>query len=879
MKRISLRRMVAAPAAIGLVLTIPAPGATAQAVESWTVTAPANGVVATLARDTTAGTLTLAVSRQGRTLLSPAPVGIRTSTADLTRGLALAGSTSRLVSDQYTMTTGRQRSRASLMAETRFTFTGAGGARFDLLVRAAEDGVAYRYTLPTATTVLGEASAFTLPGSAAAWLLPYNPQYENNRVETTAAGAATGIFGYPSLFQVGDDYALLTESDVDGGYSGSRLRHDNGSTTYRVELADAQATSVTRTPWRTAIVGTLATVTESTLVDDLSAPARFQDTSWVRPGKVAWSWLSEHASPRDFERQKAYVDFAARNSWPYVLVDEGWSASWVPELTRYARAKGVDIILWFHWSGLDTAQKRQTTLPLVKSWGVAGVKIDFMESDTQARYRWYDDVLAHTARYQLMVNFHGSTIPHGLARTWPHVMSMEAVRGAENLPDPENNTVQPFTRNVAGSMDYTPVSLEVGTRKASIGHEMALAAVFESGWQHFADKPEAYDHFPNALRFLDQLPTVWDETRFVAGHPGDDTVLARRNGDRWFVGAIAAGGARTLRAPLGFLGNGQWLVDVSRDPVTPVRGDVVRSSSVLTRTATLAVDVPANGGFGAIICPATAGRTTCDGPIQQAPETSLTLAPTGTVDVARGPSIEVSGSFVVRSARTVRDVRFSPVLPSGWTLAGPPVTATVLTQGTTLTGRWRATANTTAPVGRVELPVVVEFTDPSLAPGRQRVHVESVVHAFVPPSGTVYLSDLPFESENNGWGSVERDRSNNDIPAGDGNPITIAGVTYAKGLGTHAASELTVYLGAHCTTFTASVGLDDETTSPGSVVFQVLDDGTLLRDTGVVRGDTAAVPLSVDVSGVRVLTLRVTDGGDGKNFDHADWAEAKITCG
>lgn len=134
---------------------------------------------------------------------------------------------------------------------------------------------------------------------------------------------------------------LLTEAAVDGRYAGSRLRHAAGTSGYAVELADERVrlAAGTPTPWRTAIIGELGTVTESTLVDDLADPARFEDTSWIRPGKVAWSWLSEHASPSNFARQKEYVNFAARNGWPYVLVDEGWSPQWVPELTRYARAR------------------------------------------------------------------------------------------------------------------------------------------------------------------------------------------------------------------------------------------------------------------------------------------------------------------------------------------------------------------------------------------------------------------------------------------------------------------------------------------------------------------------------------------------------------
>ncbi|MPZ83740.1 MAG: alpha-glucosidase [Actinophytocola sp.] len=855
-----------------LVGTAAATPATAAPPQRWTVAA--GGLTAQVSLD--GGSPRLGVTRHGRQVLAPAPVGLHTTGADLSTGLRLAGLSRRTVTDHYTMTTGKQLRRATRMTELRLSFVGGGahpGARLDLVVRVAPDGVAYRYETPAEVTITGEASAFTLPADAPAWLLPYNAWYEANRVATTASGAAAGDFGNPSLFQVGDDFAVLTESDVDGRYAGSRLRHAAGASTYQVALADAQVTT-RRTPWRTAIIGDLATVTESTLVDDLATPAKFHDTSWVHPGKVAWSWLSEHSSPSNYERQKDFVDFAARNDWPAVLVDEGWSADWVPDLVRYARARGVEILLWFHWNRLDTAEERDTVLPRVRSWGVAGVKLDFMESDTQARYQWYDAVLAKTAELHLMVNFHGSTIPHGLARTWPHLMSMEAVRGAENNPPAVNNPVQAFTRNVVGSMDYTPVSLDVGTKEASVAHEVALPVVYESGWTHLADKPEAYERYPEALRFLDQVPTAWDETRFVAGHPSSGAVLARRSGDRWFVGAISVGDARSVAAPLRFLGGGRWLVEVVQDG-SAERGDVVRSTRVLRSSDTLTVDVPRNGGFAAVACRYRPGRTTCDEPLRPVPPSAVTVSPAA-IDAAEGTTFEVTGTFTP-GAGSVRDVRLVAAAPPGWTVTGPAVTAPRLSAGESITGRWTVTVGSGS--GFVDVPVFAtyRFDGPQWA---DRVHVEEAVSAFVPPpplAGTPYVSDVPFVSETNGWGPVERDRSVNESDGGDGNPLTIGGVVYAKGLGTHAPAELSVYLGGRCASFAALVGLDDETTQPGSVTFEVLADDAVVFDSGVVRPGPA-VPVTADTTGARMLTLRVTDGGDGKNFDHADWANALLDC-
>lgn len=856
--------LVTATLVMALTAALPVP-ATAAPPDRWTV---ANRTLTAQVTLDDAGAPALTVSRNGEQVLAPSPLGLHTATADLTTGLHLVGDRTRTVDQRYTMTTGKRRERVSTMTERRLSFA-KDDARIDVVLRVAPDGVAYRYELPAAAAITAEASAFTLPAEAPAWLLPYNAWYEANRVATTAAAAAAGDYGNPSLFQVGDNWALLTESDVDGRYSGMRLRHTAGSPVYRVALADATVTA-RQTPWRTAIIGDLATVTESTLVDDLATPARFRDTSWIHTGKVAWSWLSEHQSPSDFERQKDFVDFAARNGWSAVLVDEGWSADWVPALVRYARARGVEVLLWFHWNRLDTAEKRDTILPMVKSWGVRGVKIDFMESDSQARYQWYDAVLAKTAELHLMVNFHGSTIPHGLARTWPHIMTMEGVRGAENYPPAANNPVQAFTRNVVGSMDYTPVSLDVGTREASIAHEIALPVVYESGWTHYADKPEAYERYPEALRFLDQVPSGWDETRYVAGDPGEGAVLARRSGDRWFLGAISAGAARTVTAPLGFLGGGAWTVELVRDGGAE-RGDVVRSRQKARATDTLSVDVPANGGFAAIICQAA----TCEKPLPDVPASTVTVTPS-TVDANVGETVEVTGTFTLTEG-TAKDVRFRAAAPDGWQVTGPVLTRDRMTAGQSVTGRW--TVQVGQSQGYVDVPVYAEFQAPR-GLWSDRVHVEEAVRVFVPPpplTGTPYVSDLTFVSETNGWGPVERDTSVGESAGGDGNPITIGGVTYEKGLGTHAPASIQVYLGGRCTTFTAAVGLDDETTEPGSVAFRVLADDTTAYDSGVLRPGPAT-EVTADVTGARMLTLTVTDGGDGKNFDHADWADARLSC-
>jgi hypothetical protein len=252
----------------------------------------------------------------------------------------------------------------------------------------------------------------------------------------------------------------------------------------------------------------------------------------------------------------------------------------------------------------------------------------------------------------------------------------------------------------------------------------------------------------------------------------------------------------------------------------------------------------------------------------------LTITPTAQVTAAPGSSFEVTGAFTVTSARPVMDVELKPEVPAGWTVTGPPVTTRVLRQNEVLSGRWTVNVPTTARPGSFEVPIAAEY----LVPDFPRVHVAKVVPGRVPVTGQQYVSDLAFVSELNGWGPVERDKSNGESGAGDGAQLSIAGRKFTKGLGTHAVSEVAIALGGTCQTFTVSVGLDDETTSSGSVVFQIVGDGQVLRQSDTLHTGGIPVVYNVDIAGVQTLSLRVTDGGDGKNFDHADWGDALLGC-
>src|SRR5439155_9554421 len=402
--------------------------------------------------------------RANATVLQPSALGIRTTSGDLSTGLTFSRRTDAHVTDHYPTAAGKRRDHTVDANATTLRFT-KGSSRLDVVFRVSADGLGYRYIVRRTgqVAVTGEASEFALPLSSRAFLLPYDNgrnDYESIPVHTTVGQAQATHYGYPSLFNVGNAWLLVTESDMTGGYGASRLTLNGTTHRFQVTLPDARETapSPLTTPWRTLVVGDLATVTGSDLVTDLASPSKVADTSCIRPGRSQWSWWADSQSSKDLAAHERAVDFAVKMGWEYILVDAGWSASWVPTLVKYAKARNVGVWIWTNFASLDTAAERNTNLPLWKSWGAAGLKIDFIQSDDQAHMKWYDAILAATAANKLMVEFHGCTIPRGTERTWPHLMTSEAVRGAEaihNKPGrvpfpPTYYTTLPFARNLAG---------------------------------------------------------------------------------------------------------------------------------------------------------------------------------------------------------------------------------------------------------------------------------------------------------------------------------------------------------------------------------------------------------------------------------------------
>jgi alpha-glucosidase len=346
-------------------------------------------------------------------------------------------------------------------------------------------------------------------------------------------------------------------------------------------------------PWRVIMIGeTLGTIVESNLVNNLADPSKVDDIKWIKPGRASWSWWSDHDSPQDYNKLVPFIDMAAEMGWEYSLVDANWNVMKNGDLKKivdYANEKGVGILVWYNSGGphnrvteqlrdaMHLEQRRKEEFKKLNEWGVKGVKVDFFQSDKPNIIKLYHDILRDAEEFKILCNFHGCTIPRGWRRTYPHMLTLEAVRGAEaysfdpGYPDaaPWHNTILPFTRNVIGPMDYTPVTFSDQTYPhiTTYGHELALSIVFESGIIHFADKVDAYLLSPEFVQtFLKGVPSAWDQTRLIAGYPGKFCVMARQNGGKWYVGAInGQEEEEKVLLTLPFLVEGEYMLGIIND--------------------------------------------------------------------------------------------------------------------------------------------------------------------------------------------------------------------------------------------------------------------------------------------------------------------------
>lgn len=528
--------------------------------------------------------------------------------------------------------------------------------RMKIYFRAYDDGIAFRYELFGADKIgdrqiVKELTGFSLPANAKAWVADYGSYTSSQETEfwpqTLNHITAKTIAGLPLTVELDSrHYAAITEANIDnypGFYIGA-LGTDTGAAE-KVNLVTklsplpgesesgvkARFTNNLLTPWRVVMLADApGKLIESELIQNLNPPCALKDAGWIKPGMSAWdNWWSGDVK-MDMPTIKKYIDLASEQHWPYMLIDWQWYGAFnkpeaditkpasqlnMPEILAYAKAKRVKCWLWLYSSDVNRNDNFEKAFPIYEQWGIAGIKIDFMDRDDQQMVNWYRRIIKTAAKYHLMVDFHGAFKPDGIMRTYPNMITREGVLGEEYSKfstriTAGHNTTLPFTRMLAGPMDYTPGGfLNVKKNEFRQGSptqvmnsrcaELAKFVIYESPFTVYCDAPEHILGKPSA-DFLSNMPTVWDDTRVLGGYPGEYIVVAKRNGKDWYVGAMTNDAERTLQLKMDFLQSGKYTLSSWGDvPSSPQ--SLTKSKTGVSATSVINIHLDTAGGWVAKI--------------------------------------------------------------------------------------------------------------------------------------------------------------------------------------------------------------------------------------------------------------------------------------
>lgn len=596
------------------------------------------------------GAIKYSVFYQEAEVLRTSSLGIQTATVDFSKGNNLLGATPvQQVNDTYSLLHGKKKQSIYKANKRTVQFKNSNGKALDIIFQVSNDAVAFRYQYKEGNNftdnITNELTSFHFPLTAKAWLQPMqvsktgweqtNPAYEEHYVQDVPVGtkspSAAG-WVYPALFHANDVWALITEASVETTDCATRLKAESPDGEYSIGFPDPreiitgkgllptfQSTYVS--PWRIITIGSLATIIESTAGTDLAKPSVIKNTAFVLPGKASWSWINSKDDFIVYDEQIKYIDFAAKMNWQYCLVDAAWDTKIgyekMKELADYAKTKNVGLLLWYNSAGdwntvkytpkdlLLTTESRAKEFQRLKDMGIKGVKIDFFAGDGQSVMEYYHSILKDAAKYELLVNFHGATLPRGWARTYPHLVTTEAVRGFEMITfgqwdaDKEANhcAMLPFTRNAFDPMDFTPMNLyKLQTkvqRKTTAAFELATSVLFLSGIQHYAESPEGMQQVPeNIQQFLRNLPNTWDDVKFVDGFPGKYVVIARRSANKWYIAGINGdAAAKTIQLNLSSFSKKKATL------ITEGEGGQLFAEKQVNTKKLQTITMPAAGGF------------------------------------------------------------------------------------------------------------------------------------------------------------------------------------------------------------------------------------------------------------------------------------------
>jgi len=572
-----------------------------------TITSPDKNIVVTC----DVANLVYGISVKGKVILRESKLGVVREDEDFSKNLALINvSSPKIIKENYTMATAKKKNITYTATERILQTSTRSGKKMNIVFRVSNDGVAFRYEFPEQSTdvkkITAEETTFHFFEGTRAWLQPKteaqsgwehtNPSYEAHySMDIPTGTSAPGKNGwvYPALFKYNAVWMLITEAALGRTYCGTALQQESPDSEYKINFPQTpevftgrtlnpESTLPWRTPWRIIAIGDLKTIVESTLGTDLALPAVKMDESFIKPGKASWSWILKKDDSTVFKVQKRYVDFAADMNWQYCLLDATWDRLMgydsVKMLCEYAKQKNVGLLLWYNSAGdwntvkytpkgkLLTHEDRMKEFARLREMGIAGLKIDFFSGDGQSMINYYQDILEDAAAHQLLINFHGATLPRGLHRTYPNLMTAEAVFGYEMITfdqrnadvAPEHSVMAALVRNAFDPMDFTPMNLYTIPnirRVTTPSFELATSVLFLSGVQHYAESPEGMAHVSEEVKnFLRNLPARWDDVKFIDGYPGKLLVVARKAGNTWYIAGINGENvAKSLSLDLSFI--------------------------------------------------------------------------------------------------------------------------------------------------------------------------------------------------------------------------------------------------------------------------------------------------------------------------------------
>ena len=611
-----------------------------SALEDLTTWSPDGKIKALFWQDENGG-LYYSVESGKKEVITPSRLGMSVTICDFTSGIEEITAYDRPdeIDDTYdtALTVSLKNVSCRDHCMEREIFLKKQGGSLTLMVRVYDDGFAYRYADVTVGNsdkvyVTAENSEINLPKGTVTFAGGYSATYEFDYIERSYDELKNhgGVFNTPVTANVGDKWLLFSESDVyanDISYVKSVLETSGGSTTLRwqfgfdrdpvnevnddlaspghVRIKELRTKNGFTTPWRATIIADdINGLLTSDVIDSL-CPAMdkklFKNTDWIKPGKVSWSWWSG-GDQHNYDVQVDHVDFSAENGWEYCCLDAGWPSfeDRIGELCSYAKKKGVGIILWVNYLHLKTPEEIEDLFSKWSKWGVVGVKTDYFESDDIDVLEVMRNCAEIGAKYKLMMYYHGCINPCGETRTYPNIMTSEAVLGEEfrkwsEAPSPRNCLMYPFTRNVTGSMDYTPSCIAITKTGESAGFSLAKAVVYESALQHFASSAYAFPSFIG-LPLLNRIPCAWDSSKVVEGYPGKYITYVRCSGDDFYIGSMTLE-KRTVNVSLDFLGEGAYNAYIYYDD----GGKLALDQRLVTAKDSIKLEMPNIGGAAVMI--------------------------------------------------------------------------------------------------------------------------------------------------------------------------------------------------------------------------------------------------------------------------------------